>query len=90
MTKKLQRLYRFCQNEIGNLKSSDTAEVKAEREKRTNDKRDRFQEPADTLESRMGWTNEINNLFAGMAQLAGFEVKRVDNASRANILNIQN
>lgn len=86
---KLQRLYRFCQNEIGNLKSSDTAEVKAEREKRTNDKRDRFQEPADTLESRMGWTNEINNLFAGMAQLAGFEVKRVDNASRANILNIK-
>ncbi len=86
---KIQRLYQFCQNEIGNLKSSDTAATKAEREKRTNDKRDRFQEPADTLESRLGWPNEINLLFAGLAKLAGFEVKRVDNASRADILNVR-
>jgi hypothetical protein len=86
---KLQRIYQFCQNEIGNLKSSDTAAVRAERDKRNDDRRDRFQEPADTLESRMGWTNEINNLFAGLAKLAGFEIKRVDNASRADILNVK-
>ena len=86
---KLQRLYQFCQNEIGNLKSSDTAAVKAEREKRNEDKRDRYQGPADTLDSRMGWPNEINHLFAGMAKLAGFDVKCADNASRADILNIK-
>ena len=86
---KLQRLYRFCQSEVGNLKSSDTAAAKAERDKRNNDKRDRFQEPADTLESRLAWPGEINLLFAGLAKLAGFEVKRVDNASRADILNVK-
>jgi len=85
---KLQRLYRFCQNEIGNLKIVGHGEVKAEREKPPMTNGIGFRNPRTPGESD-GWTNEINNLFAGMAQLAGFEVKRVDNASRANILNIK-
>ena len=86
---KLRRLYDFCQQEIGNLKSSDTAEVKALREKRENDNDDQSQTATQTLEKRLGWPYEINFLFAGLARAAGFEVKRAQSASRAEVMNVR-
>jgi hypothetical protein len=86
---KLQRLYQFCQNDIGNLESSDTAEAKVAREKRSKDTRDGMQWAEETLEKHLGWPLEIEYLFLRLAQEAGFEVKGARNASRSEILNVK-
>lgn len=86
---KLQRLYDFCQSEIGNLNQSDTPQVKARKDKRSNADGDATQTAAQTLSERTGWAYEINYLFAGLARAAGLEVKRAQSASRAEVLNVR-
>jgi hypothetical protein len=83
---KLQRLYDFCQKEIGNLNFADTAEAKVIRGKRS-DAYDQW--PMDTMESRMGNPRQINYLFLVMARAAGFEVKCAQSANRAKVFSVK-
>ena len=83
---KLRRLYDFCQSEITNYSWVNTPEVQAARAQSLED--DTWS-PKLILERRAGWGFEINNLFAALARSAGYEVRKINSSSRADLLNIQ-
>lgn len=85
---KLRRLYEFCQQQIANMDYVDTAEMrKAAKKMKELDVVP--QTPAQTLSRKSGYSKQINELFASLAQAAGFEVRLALGASRLTTLNVR-
>jgi hypothetical protein len=84
---KLQRLYDFCQQQIGNLSYFDSADMQKTRKKQEDAVEE--QTAAQTYAKKSGEGNQINDLFASLAKAAGFEVRLVMSASRDATLRVQ-
>jgi hypothetical protein len=76
---KLRRLYEFCQTKIRNL-SRDSSITSEERAKLAKE----IKSPADTLKKGMGRGGNIDNLFAALANAAGFEAHMAFSGNRQN------
>ncbi len=77
---KVQRLFEFCRTKIKNVSDDASGLTSEERAKLKENK-----SPADTLKRSMGTGNDIDMLFAALAQAAGFEVRVVNLADRSDI-----
>jgi hypothetical protein len=77
---KLERLYNFCKTQIKNVGDDASGFTEEERDKMKESK-----SPADTLKRGMGYTSDIDLLFAAMATAAGFEARVVNSARRDDI-----
>ena len=67
---KLQRLFDYCRTEIKNINNDATAMTPEEREKAKANKN-----PGDTLKRGMGTGQDIDTLFAALANAAGFDAR---------------
>jgi len=89
---KLQRIYQFCQDQLGNFDWADTPDQKTAKEKHEEAERTRDQSTRwapEVVKAGDGTPEEINGVFAGLARAVGFEVREARNASRAEMLNIR-
>lgn len=80
---KLDRIAEFCRTKIKNV-SFLTAGITAE--EKSNFKRPDKTTSADTAKRRMGFPEDINYLFAAMAQAQGFEVRGVQGSTQLSAL----
>lgn len=80
---KIRALHEFCRLQIVNIKTSDDAASRAERESR----RERTPQIArETLKRGRGLPEEINDLFGALLKASGFEPRGAECASNAQIL----
>jgi len=86
---KLAKLYAYCQDNVQNLSYFDSPDLQKAKKKLEGDA-DKKQSPDETLDRKFGYPHHINELFAALAQAAGYPVRLALCANRHNTLNIRN